>query len=326
MACIEPISCTEDIKKFMRILVSLAMLVMLLTTCSRPEKPLDTPTAGSIKISADESLKPIVETELSTFEGIYTQAHINCIYASESDAIDLLLKDSVRLVIATRHLTVEEKKYFADIKVPVSQVDVATSGIAVIMNKNSADTTLTVDEITQILQGKISTWDQLGSKSKSGIEIVFDNPNSGMIRHLKDSVAKVDKLPGNAYAAKSQEAVVDYVSKNENALGFIGLEWISDKDDSVTNSFRDRVQVAAIAVSKDSAYYQPYQAYLALKQYPLPKKITVIIREARSGLGNGFLAFFASEPGQRIVLKSGLLPATMPIRIVQVYNEPFQIK
>jgi phosphate transport system substrate-binding protein len=310
----------------MRTPISIVMIVMILTSCSRPEKPLDTPTSGSIKISSDETLRPIVETELSTFEGIYMNAHIDCAYGPESDAIDLLMKDSVRLVIATRHLTPEEKKYFSDIKVPVSQVDVATSGIAVIMNKNNADTTLTVDEIRQVLQGKITTWDQLGKKSKSGIEIVFDNPNSGMIRHLKDSVAKVEKLPGNAYAANSNEAVVDYVSKNENALGFIGLEWISDKDDSVTNSFLDRVQVAAVAISKDSTYYQPYQAYLAMKKYPLPRKITVIIREARSGLGNGFLAFFASEPGQRIVLKSGLLPATMPIRIVQVYSQPFQIK
>jgi phosphate transport system substrate-binding protein len=310
----------------MRIPISIVMIVMILTSCSRPEKPLDTPTSGSIKISSDETLKPIVETELSTFEGIYNRAHIECAYGPESDAIDLLMKDSVRLAIATRHLTADEKKYFGQIKVPVSQVDVATSGIAVIMNKNNADTTLTVDEISQVLQGKITTWDQLGKKSKSGIEIVFDNPNSGMIRHLKDSVAKVDKLPANAYAANSNEAVVDYVSKNENALGFIGLEWISDKDDSVTNSFLDRVQVAAVAVSKDSTYYQPYQAYLAMKKYPLPRKITVIIREARSGLGNGFLAFFASEPGQRIVLKSGLLPATMPIRIVQVYSQPFQIK
>lgn len=303
-------------------LISISMLM----ACSQKKEKLDTPTSGSIKISSDEALRPIIETELSTFEGIYTNAKLNCLYGSETDAIDLLLKDSVRLAIATRGLTAEEKKYFHDIKVPVKEVHVATSAIAVILNKNNPDTTLTVDEIALILQGKISTWDQLGGKSRNGIEIVFDNPNSGMIRHLKDSVAKVDKLPANCYAASNNEAVVDFVSKNENALGFIGLEWISDEDDSVSNNFLDRARVAAIAVSKDSANYQPYQAYLALKQYPLSRKIIVIIREARSGLGNGFLAFFASEPGQRIVLKAGLLPATMPIRIVQVYSKPIQIE
>jgi phosphate transport system substrate-binding protein len=34
------------------------------------------------------------------------------------------------------------------------------------------------------------------------------------------------------------------------------------------------------------------------------------------GLGNGFIAFAASDPGQRIVLKAGLLPAIAPVRIV----------
>jgi phosphate transport system substrate-binding protein len=162
----------------------------------------------------------------------------------------------------------------------------------------------------------------LGGKSRDGIEIVFDHPNSGLIRHLRDSVAHFEKLPPNVYAAENNAAVVDYVAKTPNALGFIGLEWISDKDDSVSNSFLGKVRVASIAAAKDSASFQPYQAYIALKQYPLRRRITVLSREARAGLGTGFLNFFASERGQRIVLKAGLVPKTMPLRIVRFNKDP----
>jgi phosphate transport system substrate-binding protein len=117
---------------------------------------------------------------------------------------------------------------------------------------------------------------------------------------------------------------VDYVSKNKNALGLIGVEWISDSDDSTTNTFLSKVKV--VGVSGDSIHFQPYQAYMALKHYPLTRTITTINREGRTGLGTGFVAFFASERGQRIVLKAGLVPKTMPLRIVQVNPKPFQIE
>jgi phosphate transport system substrate-binding protein len=289
-------------------------------------RPLDTPTTGYIRIAADESLRPLIETELSTFEGIYTKADIDCQYASEADAIDALLKDSARLAIVTRRFTEQEKKYFKDIKITPTEVDVAISGVAIILNPANADTLINLDEIRSLLQGKITTWDGLGGRSKAGIEIVFDNPNSGMIRYLKDSVARVAKLPANCFAAENNEAVVDFVSRNSNALGFIGLEWISDKDDSVSNGFLKRVQVAGVSVAKDSAHYQPYQAYIALKKYPLSRRVTILSREARAGLGNGFIAFFASERGQRIVLKSGLVPVTMPLRIVKINTEPLEIE
>ncbi len=62
---------------------------------------------------------------------------------------------------------------------------------------------------------------------------------------------------------------------------------------------------------------------MAQGKYPLIRDVVMIGREARSGLASGFMAFVASDKGQRIVLKSGLVPATMPIRIIEVNHEPF---
>jgi phosphate transport system substrate-binding protein len=307
------------------IIVAAVVFVTACTDRDKNGKPLDTPTTGFIKIAADESLRPLIDAEVNTFEGIYTKADLECKYGSESDVIEALLKDSARLAIVTRRFTAEEKKYFQDIKITPTEVDVAISGIAVILNPANPDTTITVDEIRSLLQGKISSWDGLGGKSKAGIEIVFDNPNSGMIRYLKDSIAGVKTLPANCFAAKDNKAVVDFVSENENALGFIGLEWISDKDDSVSNTFLEKIRVAAVSFHQDSASYQPYQAYIALKKYPLSRRVTILSREARAGLGNGFIAFFASERGQRIVLKSGLVPVTMPLRIVNINTDNFEV-
>jgi phosphate transport system substrate-binding protein len=43
--------------------------------------------------------------------------------------------------------------------------------------------------------------------------------------------------------------------------------------------------------------------------------------EIGTRLGTGFSSFVASDKGQRIILKSGLLPAVMPVRFIEVSNE-----
>lgn len=314
----------------MKIIKTLSILLvplLLITGCKdldKDGKPLDTPTSGSIKIAVDESLRPLLEAELSTFEALYPRADIEAFYYPEAEAIDALLTDSVRLAVVTRKFTKEEKEYFKKITITPGERDVALSAVALIVHRNNPDTLINMSQLRALLQGDITQWHQLGGKNNAGIEIVFDNPNSGLIRHLKDSVAKVDKLPANTFAVNNNQAVVDYVSENENALGLIGLEWISDKEDSTSNSFLNKIRVMSVA--GDSAHFKPYQAYLALKYYPLARRITVLSREARSGLGTGFTAFFASERGQRIVLKAGLVPVTMPLRVVEIDRESWDIE
>ena len=308
--------------------VLLILPILLLTFGCRDRdkhgRILDTPTSGFIRIAVDESLRPLIEAEIQTFEALYKRADIEAFYYPEAAAIDALMSDSVRLAVVTRGFTEEEKAHFKEIKITPTELDVAISAVALIVHRNNRDTLISMDQLTALLQGKINNWSQLGSKNKAGIEIVFDNPNSGLIRYLKDSIADVETLPSNTFAVENNEAVIDYVSKNPNALGLIGLEWISDKDDSTSNSFLERIRVMSVA--GDSTHFKPYQAYLALKYYPLARRITILSREARKGLGTGFMAFVASERGQRIVLKAGLVPVTMPLRVVEIDRQPFEIE
>ncbi len=284
---------------------------------------VDTATTGYIKIAVDESLKTLVEAEIDTFEGLYRGAHIEALYMSEADAIDALLKDSVRMAIVTRQLLEVEARILEAIKIVPRQLAIAKDGIALIMNRANNDSLVQMKQLKSILEGQITQWKQLNLASKlSNIELVFDNPNSGMVRFLNDSVTNMSKIPPNCFALNSNKAVVDYVSQKTNALGLIGVGWISDHDDSLSNSFLSTIRVAGLA--RDSVFYQPYQAYLAMGQYPLQRNIYMISREARTGLASGFISFVASDRGQRIILKLGLVPKTMPVRIVEVNHEPFK--
>ena len=314
-------------KGFRKALILSWIVFLFVMACRDRDKDgrlLDTPTSGHVKIAVDESLRPLIEAEIATFEGLYTRADIEPFYLPEAEAIAALMEDSVKVAVVTRRYTQEEKDYFKNIKITPTERDVAISAIALIVHRDNPDTLIDMNQFRALMEGKISFWSELGSKNKAGIEIVFDNPNSGLIRHIKDSVVQVDKLPPNVFAVHNNEAVIEHVSENKNALGLIGLEWISDKDDSTSNTFLNKIRVMSVA--DDSTHFKPYQAYLALKYYPLSRRVTILSREARSGLGSGFMAFVGSERGQRIVLKAGLLPATMPLRLVEIHSRPFEIE
>lgn len=314
------------VKGMIRNILWAAAVAVMFVACDVPsgKKHNDTTTKGSIRIVADESLRPLLDAEIEIFQHIYKGATITPEYLPEGKAIETLMNDSVKLAIVTRTLKTDETDYFKKIEIPVAEVKVAIGAVALIVNATNPDTLVTMDQLREVLQGKIATWDQLGGKSKDGIKIVFDNPNSGQVRVLKDSVAGIAELPKNCFAVNNNEAVVDFVMKNPDALGIIGLEWVSDRDDSVTHEFRKAVRVVGLAPAGTKEYRKPYQAYISLKEYPLSRNIYTISRENRAGLASGFIRFLASEQGQRIVLKSGLVPATMPLRIVEVNPNPLK--
>lgn len=310
----------------MRVLFPAVLIVLLAvlscTTRDKNGQRLDTTTSGSITIAVDESLKPLFDTEADTFEALYDRAHIDILYTSEENAINLLLTDSVRIAVITRKLIRHEDSLFKKKLLDPTQIVVAKEGIGLIVNKSNPDSLISMDQLRGILTGKISRWNQLRPESSpASIEVVFDQPTSGIIRYLKDSL-RIDSLPPNCFAVNGNPAVVDHISTHPNAIGLIGVSWISDEDDSTANVFMNTVRVVGLSSNSGGEYYQPYQAYIAQKQYPLIRNITIINPEGRAGLGSGFLAFVAGEKGQRIILKAGLVPVTMPVRIIEIKRAP----
>ena len=154
--------------------------------------------------------------------------------------------------------------------------------------------------------------------------MVFDSEKSGNVRYFIEKFKLSNKLPSNCYAVNSNDEVVNYVEKNQDAIGIIGVNWISDRNDSLSIAFLKRVQVVAVSSefnSEGDDFYRPYQAYIYDKSYPFVREIYTISRETFDGLGGGFIAFLAGEKGQRIILRSKLVPATMPIRLMQIKNQ-----
>lgn len=296
----------------------------------------DTRTSGEAIIVVDETLMPIVNEQIDVFEGLYPEASIDALYTSELDAYQLFVSDSIHYLVGTRPLTSEETKKLENVKRQVATRKLAVDGVALIMNKENRQKLFTLDQISDIVTGKITKWSELDPTSNLGdIQVVFDRPNSSTARFIEDSIAKSQKFSENVSAIvndfekvdsllddASNRKVIDYVIGNKNALGILGVNWISEPRDTTGLTFDTRIEVASINnpnVGDGTKYFKPYAGYLGLRHYPLSRDVYVLKSDMYiKGIYSGLSDFMLGEKGQRMINKCGLFPANVPTRLIEV--------
>lgn len=298
--------------KNLRILFYLAVPFVLVSCQSKPSEE-QSYTSGKEQILVDESFAPIIEDQAYLFESTYSNAKLDLVMKSENELLNLFLSDSIQVAILSRLLNVEETKHFEAKNIQVRVNRFAIDGIALITHNSSKYTNADVSDIIKILKGEGSSLESL----------VFDNANSSTVRYFKE-LAGIKDLPlEGIYAMKSNSEVIKYVNDNPGSVGVVGVNWMVQPPVELESTVAELRILGIKNVSGQpgsDAYYKPSQNDIALGMYPLTRSLYVINCEGGAGLGTGFASFIAGERGQRIVLKSGLLPDSIPSREINIVN------
>ncbi len=299
---------------FVRFLTIIA-IVIVAASCNLNKKKAkviagdDTINNGTIHISVDESFAPIIDSQIKVFMSLNPKARIIAHYKPEADCLKDMLNDSTRMVIITRGLSDDEELYYKDTLsfIPMHG-RIATDAIAVITNNKAKDSLFSVAEIRGMLSGT----------SPYNYELVMDGLKAtSTVRFLIDSVLRGQSLKGNVKAAKNSEGVINYVASSPNAIGFIGVSWIGNREDPAQMTFQKKVRLAALQCANctEEVYVRPYQANMAMKRYPLNRGLHYILKENYAGLGKGFVNFLTHEKGQLIFRRGYLVPDRMALQI-----------
>lgn len=281
-----------------RFFLPLMALLLSLAACDEHNKKAarDTLSSGTIAVSADETYKPAIEKQLYVFRSSYPEAHINITYKPESECIKDFLAGKTRVILVTRELNAAEKKYCEEAKIPITSQPIARDGVAVIVNPAATDTALTLAQLQSILTGQYGT----------RYTVVFDNEGSSTVRFVTDSILKGSTLGTNVFAAKGAAEAVDYVSKNRDAIGFMGQSYLYNDKDTGSNLISSVKMVKM--QSPEDGFVPPTQMYVAMRAWPLTRNLYYIHRDAYMGLGTGFSNFLAQDRGQLIFKGAHLFP------------------
>jgi phosphate transport system substrate-binding protein len=233
------------------------------------------------------------------------------------------MNDSVKVIVTSKRLSDYQIQYLRDTQIIARTTTYAYDALALVINKNNKDSLMKYNTVRDIFRGNINKWNQINPKTKLGnIRVIFDNNKSGNVRYFKE-LFEIDSIGNNFFAVNSNHEVINFVANNDDAIGIVSINWISDKDNPEVMKLLERIHVVGVSHQflDDGYYYLPQQGSIYNKEYPFVRDVYLISRETFAGLGSGFINWLCAEQGQRIVLKSGLVPATMPIRLVQVKQE-----
>lgn len=300
-----------------------------MTSCMKYEKKANSHTSGTTTIVCDNTFENIMKQEIDVFEYQYPDAHILARYATQSEAFDSLMSLNTKTIIAARDVTPQEREALKNKRRTVRSTKIAVDAVALIVNPANPVGKLTIDEVADILSGRSSNWNDLQPSDLGEISVVFDDKASSLVGYMRDSLLNGKELGANVYAQGSIPEVFKAVMNNKNAIGVLGVSWITSDMSSADVSkadlaasvlsndpvqgatLSDKVKVISLYPrgGEEARAYKPYQEYIFNGKYPLFRQIYMITTGASGSLAGGFYAFVTGEIGQKIIMKTGIMPA-----------------
>ncbi len=168
---------------------------------------------------------------------------------------------------------------------------VAYDCIVPVVHPSNTVENLTIDQLKAIYEGKVRNWSELGGPDKPVVVISRDT-SSGTYEVWESKVLGGGRVYPGALLQASNGAVAQAVSKNDNAVGYIGLGYMSGDVKAVL--------VNGIKGSKETTLNG---------QFPISRPLFMFTRDWPEGKVVDFINYMLHpEKGQKLVEETGYVP------------------
>jgi phosphate transport system substrate-binding protein len=250
----------------------------------------------TLVIKGSNTVYPVAQAWAEQFQKEHPDVSITLEGAGSSTGIKALFNNQTDIANASRwlkdsELTLmnEEGRYF----VPFI---IGYDGIAIIVNPSLPLDSITTDQLKKLYTGEITNWSQIDPELPSTRIVLYSRDTaSGTYEYFVESVLEGERLVPYTQMLPSNRAEVEQVSQNENAIGYVGMAYVTD-------------EVKALKVNS----VEPSLKNVNSGEYPISRPLFMFL-EATNGLPKGlaweFLQFGLSPKGQSLVLDVGYVNA-----------------
>jgi phosphate transport system substrate-binding protein len=246
--------------------------------------------AGNVVIKGSTTVLPIAQVTLEAYMKKNPGVNISLSGGGSGEGIKALVDKSADIANMSREAKTKEIDLGKTKGVEVYENVVAIDAIVPIVSPKNKVENLSVDQLSQIYQGKITNWKEVGGDDLE-IVVVSRDSSSGTFEAWGELVLKKGKVSPRAQLQASSGAVVQAVSKNKYAIGYVGLGYL---DESVKD-----VKVNGVTASAKTA---------ASKEYPVSRFLYMYTNGKPQGETAKYLNFVLSAEGQKLVEKEGFVP------------------
>lgn len=174
------------------------------------------------------------------------------------------------------------------------QIPCAKDGITIYLHESNRVKELTLKQLSDIFQGKITNWKQVGGDDAS-IKLYGRENSSGTYAFFRDEVVKGDyasscqTLPGTA-------AVVNAVKKDKYGIGYGGAAYAAG------------VKHCMVKKDEKSPGSLPTPESIAKNEYPITRYLYLYMRNRPTGESKKFVDWILGPEGQKIITEVGYFP------------------
>ncbi|WP_010481039.1 substrate-binding domain-containing protein [Acaryochloris sp. CCMEE 5410] len=265
------------------------------------------PNWSSIRLVVDSA----IQSERREYQLSYVQPKDKS--ANSTTAIDLLIQDQLDFVQSDRPLRPNEIKQAQTKGLQLQQIPVATDGIAIAVHPSLTIPGLTLQELSDIYQGKITNWQQVGGPN------LAIQPFSLSV----GSVGSVDIFLSKVMEGQSFSQTLDYFPNLTAALRKLaqspGGILFGSSAEIVPQCTVKPVPIGQDTQERVAPYQAPYvlsedcpnqrnrinsSAFLN-QQYPLTHPLYVIYAQGDEPAGEAYTQLLLSNQGQELLQKAG---------------------
>lgn len=245
---------------------------------------------GSMVIKGSTTLLPVAQAASEAYMKLHKDVNISLSGGGSGDGIKALIDKSTDIANSSREMKKQETDLAKSKGVnPVAHI-VAIDAIVPIVNPRNKVKDLSTDQLSQIYQGKIKNWKEVGGEDLA-IVVISRDSSSGTYESWGQLVLNGAKVTSRAQLQASNGAIVQAISKNRYAIGYIGIGYLNKSVQALT--------VNGIQASAKTALS---------KEYPVARPLYMYTNGAPKGDAEGFIKFLLSKKGQEIVKKEGFVP------------------
>ncbi|MBI5360258.1 MAG: phosphate ABC transporter substrate-binding protein [Planctomycetes bacterium] len=258
--------------------------------------------SGSLQVKGSDTMVNLGQAWAEAFMKKHPEAGIAVTGGGSGTGISSLISNTCDICMSSRNIKEKEISLANQKGVSPQEIKVAMDGLAVIVHPKNPVTNLTIDQLAGIFTGRITNWKDVGGNN-AAIVVLSREVNSGTHVYFKEHVlrkgdpnSKEEFEPG-ALLLSSSQAIADEIAGNQNAIGYYGMGYISEKQKPVH-------------VSKDekSEYVAPAIENVINGKYPISRPLLLYVNGQPGGLVKEFIDFALSKEGQDIVLKTDFVP------------------
>jgi phosphate transport system substrate-binding protein len=280
-------------------------------------------TIGQTTIGVDESESQVIKKEADEFMRLNPEAKIDQRIKTSNELMADLINGDIKTIIVDRDFTKEEQALLTKYNIDLKKNKFALDGVGVIVNPKNPLTKLNYNELRRIFTGETTDWKGMDGDNKDvykgKIKVLIARGNASIHDFFKQKVflANQDYSKYDMVCSTSTQMLRE-VQTDEKAIGFITMSWITRFADTLDTIVKPLRIAPVDSAGHVGDYVGLHQAYIAERTYPFVVETYIYSRDYDLNVSAGFISFLLSYDGQKIVLNSGLVPETQPVRIIQL--------